>query len=66
MKFEIILSSIAHFNVFKWNEQQPESDVTELVLLKRIKDLAAKKWNSVTVQKKIEYYFKTQLILGKY
>jgi hypothetical protein len=42
-----------------WLEKQPESTPTQLVLLKRIRDMAAKKRNSSCVQKTIKDFFKT-------
>lgn len=36
----------------QWYEQQPEWNTTELILLKRIKDLVAKKRSSLKIQKK--------------
>ncbi|KAL4085384.1 hypothetical protein QTP88_027243 [Uroleucon formosanum] len=39
-------------SAMQWYEQQPECNTTELLLLKRIKALVAKKRNSLAVQKK--------------
>lgn len=41
----------------KWFENQPESNSAELLVLKRIRDLAAKKRAAIAVQKKISDYF---------
>jgi hypothetical protein len=39
-------------SAMQWYEQQPKCNSTELLLLKRIKDLTAKKRRSLEVQKK--------------
>lgn len=40
----------------RWYEQQPENNTTELLLLKRIKDLAAReKKSSIKIQNKIDF-----------
>ncbi|GFU54026.1 uncharacterized protein TNCV_1720221 [Trichonephila clavipes] len=47
----------ALLTAMEWYEQQSESCPTQLLLLKRISDLAAKKLRCTMVQRKISDYF---------
>lgn len=44
-----------------WYEQQEKSCPTQILLLKRIRDLSAKKRQQKSIQKKIDDYFSIQL-----
>ncbi|KAK9737492.1 hypothetical protein QE152_g10666 [Popillia japonica] len=48
---------VAAETLMSWLEKQNESSHTQLILLKRIKDLAAKKRTTTAVQKPIRHFF---------
>jgi len=50
---------VAAETLMSWLEKQNESSPTQLILLKRIKDLAAKKRTTTAVQKPITHFFKS-------
>jgi len=45
---------------FEWFEQQTEANTTQLLLLRRIRDMAAIKIRSMVKQNKLTYLFKKQ------
>ena len=50
---------VAAETLMSWLEKQNESSPTQLILLKQIKDIAAKKRTTTAVQKPITQFFKS-------